>query len=73
MTYAERAFREDDPQGLYVVGAAYYLNQAELLPDYIHVVPREQADEFLEISAAQAYSPALTLIDWLKTEGQWEY
>jgi len=73
MTYAERAFLEDDPQGLYVVGAAYYLSQAELLPDYIHVVPREQADEFLDISAAMGYSPAVTLIAYLQAQGLWEW
>ena len=73
MCYAERAFLEDDREGLYVVSAAYYLSQAGLLPDYIHVVPREQAEEFLDISAAQGYSPALTLIDWLQKHGQWDF
>lgn len=73
MRYAEKAFREDDREGLYIVAASFYLSQAGLLPDDIHVVPREQAEEFLSISAAQAYSPALTLIDWLQKEGQWDF
>ena len=71
MCYAERAYLADDPQGLYVVSAAYYLSQANLLPDYIHVVPREQANEFLEISAMQGYAPALALIHYLQEQGIW--
>ena len=67
LSYAERAFLDDDPEGLYVLGAAYYLRQEGLLPDEIYTVSQSDADEFLDVSSAQGYDPARTLIFWLNT------
>ena len=73
LSYAERAFLDDDPEGLYVLGAAYYLRQEGLLPDEIYTVSHAEADEFLDVSSAQGYDPARTLIFWLQSQGKWQF
>ena len=71
--YAERAYKTDDPKGCFVVAACYYLNEQGALPDYIYTVPRAEADEFLMISAAQDYQPAIDLIHCLHDQDNWPY
>ncbi|MBO4453929.1 MAG: hypothetical protein J5761_02615 [Paludibacteraceae bacterium] len=73
MHYAELAYRQDDPKGCFVTGACYYLRLQGDLPDYITTVSREEADEFLMLSAGQHYQPALDLIHCLRENGSWKH
>ncbi len=72
--YAERAYKYDDPQGCFVVGACYYLREQDPeFPETIYVVSHEDADTFLMISAAQNYQPAIDLIHCLHDNGCWRH
>ena len=72
--YAERAYKYDDPQGCFVVGACYYLRQQDPeFPEEIYVVSHADADTFLMISAAQYYQPAIDLIRCLHHNGCWNH
>ena len=73
MYYAALAYKDDDPKGQFVVGACYYLRQQGELPDTIYAVGREEADEFLMLSAQQGYQPALDLIHCLQENGEWKH
>ena len=69
--YAERAYRFDDPQGQFVVGACYYLREQGELPEEIYTVSREEADDMLWHSAEQGFQPAIDLIHCLSANGAW--
>jgi len=71
--YAERAYKLDDPQGQFVVGACYYLRKQGDLPDDIYVVSHNEADSMLIFSAAQGYEPAINLIHCLHENGAWRW
>jgi len=71
MYYAERAFKDDDPKACFVTGACYYLRRENKLPKYISTVSREEADEFLMLSAGQGYQPAKDLIRCLQENELW--
>ena len=71
--YAERAYKLDDPQGQFVVGACYYLRKQGDLPDDIYVVSHNEADSMLIFSAAQGYEPAINLIHCLHANNAWRW
>ncbi len=71
--YAERAYKLDDPQGQFVVGACYYLRKQGDLPDDIYVVSHNEADSMLIFSAAQGFEPAINLIHCLHENGAWRW
>ena len=71
--YAERAYKLDDPQGQFVVGACYYLRKQGDLPDDIYVVSHNEADSMLIFSAAQGFEPAINLIHCLHANGAWRW
>ena len=69
--YTERAYRDNDPQAQFVVGACYYLQQQGELPDNIRTVSCEEANNMLWHSADQDYQPARDLIYDLNARGLW--
>ena len=71
--YAERAYKLDDPQGQFVVGACYYLRKQGDLPDDIYVVSHNEADSMLIFSAAQGFEPAINLIHCLHANDSWRW
>ena len=71
--YAERAYKLDDPQGQFVVGACYYLREQGDLPDDIYTVSHNEADSMLIFSAAQGFEPAINLIHCLHENGAWRW
>ena len=72
--WAERAYMHDDPQGLYITGAAAFLRiQDSDFPDSIYTVPVDEAEIMLLRSAELGYPDALTLIHCLDAEGCWHH
>ena len=72
-TYAERAYKLDDPKGQFVVGAAYYLKREGKMPKEFYTVSRQEADDFLMLSAGQGYQPAKDLIRCLQENELWHH
>jgi hypothetical protein len=75
MAYAELAYLHDDPKGLFVTGAAYYLRRQGDLPDSLGIttVERDEADIMLLRSAELGYQPARDLIHCLSANGEWQH
>ena len=75
MFYAALAYKDDDPKGLFVTGAAYYLRRQGDLPDSLGIttVERDEADIMLLRSAELGYQPALDLIHCLSANGEWHH
>ena len=71
--WAKRAYMHDDPQGLYITGAAAFLRiQDPDFPDSCTTVPIEEARIML-LRAAELNEPnAKQLIHCLQSEGCWE-
>ena len=64
--YAERAYLNDDPKGLYVTGAAAYLRQQDPdFPDSCTTVPLDEAAIMLRRAAELGHEDAITLIHCL--------
>ena len=72
--WAERAYMHDDPQGLYITGAAAFLRiQDPDFPDSCTTVPIEEARIML-LRAAELNEPnAKQLIHCLQSEGCWHH
>jgi len=70
--WAQRAYMHDDPQGLYITGAAAFLRiQDPDFPDSCTTVPIEEARIML-LRAAELNEPnAKQLIHCLRSEGCW--
>ena len=73
MYYAELGYEHDDPYGLFVIGACYYLRTQGELPDYISTVSHEEADKALMASAMFGCPEAIDLIQCLKANGGWKH
>ena len=71
--YAAIAYKDDDPKGQFVTGAAYYLQREGDMPKEYYTVSREEADDFLMLSAGQGYQPAKDLIRCLQQHNQWNH
>ena len=71
--YAAVAYKDDDPKGQFVTGAAYYLQREGDMPADFYTVSREEADSFLMLSAGQDYQPAKDLIRCLQQHNQWNH
>ena len=71
--YAELAYLHEDPQGLYVTGAACYMKLDGLLPDSLTTVRRDEADIMLLRAAQLGHADALQLIRCLDGQGMWRH
>ena len=71
--YAAVAYKDDDPKGQFVTGAAYYLQREGDMPADFYTVSREEADSFLMLSAGQDYQPAKDLIKCLQDHQEWKH
>lgn len=71
--YARKAFLEEDAKGLFVMGAATYLQRQGDMPKSIATMPLEDADDMLMLSAGKHYQPAIDLINCLRKHGQWRH
>ena len=70
--WAERAYMHDDPQGLYITGAAAFLRiQDSDFPDSCTTVPVEEARIMLKRAAELGSEDARQLIHCLRSEGCW--
>jgi len=70
--WAERAYMHDDPQGLYITGAAAFLRiQDSDFPDSCTTVPVEEARIMLKRAAELGNEDAKQLIHCLQSEGCW--
>ena len=64
--YAERAYLNDDPKGLYVTGAAAFLRaQDPFYPDSCTTVPLDEASIMLRRAAELGHEDAISLIQCL--------
>ena len=71
--YARLAYLEDDPQGLFITGAAAYLRaQDPDFPDSCTTVPLWEASIMLKHAADLGHSDADRLIRCLQQSGCWE-
>ena len=71
--YAALAYKDDDPQGLYVTGAAAFLRANDpAFPDSCTTVPLDEARIMLTRAADLGHEDAQTLILCLQSEGVWE-
>ncbi len=72
--YAALAYKDDDPDALYITAAASILSgQDPNFPDSIYTVPIDEA-EILLLHAAELGQPdALTLIRCLNDAGYWHH
>ena len=72
--YAAIAYKDDDPKGLFVTGAAAYLRaQDPNFPDSCTTVSLDEADIMLLHAAELGNSDALKLIRCLDAHGQWKH
>ena len=70
--YAALAYKDDDPDGLYVTGAAAYLRaQDPAFPDSCTTVPLSEASIMLKRAAELGQPDAQTLIHCLQSSGSW--
>lgn len=72
--YAALAYKDDDPKGLFVTGATYYLRQEdpEFLPGY-PTPDKEEADIMLLHSADLGYPDAIQFIHCMAEHGCWNH
>ena len=71
--YARLAYLEDDPQGLFITGAAAYLRaQDPDFPDSCTTVPLWEASIMLKHASDLGHSDAARLIRCLQEGGCWE-
>ena len=72
--YARKAYMEDDPQGLYVTGAAAFLRLAlHDMPDSCTTVPPDEAEIMLKRAAALGHKDAHRLLQCLAAQGVVNY
>ena len=71
--YTEKAYLEDDPKGLFVVGVAARLRLDGSLPEDIPTVPLDEADIMLLHSADLGYPDAIQAIHCLAKHGCWNH
>ena len=73
--YAERAYMDDDPRGLFITGAAAYLKWQGDLPDSLGLttVSRDEADIMLLRAAELGSEDAKNLILCLHKNGCWHH
>ena len=72
--YAALAYKDEDPQGLYVTGAAAFLRaQDPSFPDSCTTVSLDEASIMLLRAAELGHPDALTLIHCLDAAGCWGY
>ena len=72
--YAALAYKDDDPQGLYVTGAAAFLRANDpAFPDSCTTVPLDEARIMLTRAADLGHEDAITLIHCLQSEGVWDH
>jgi len=72
--YAALAYKDDDPKGLFVTGAAAYVRaQDPYFPDSCTTVSLDEADIMLLHAAELGHSDALKLIRCLNAHGQWKH
>ena len=72
--YAAIAYKDDDPKGLFVTGAAAYLRaQDPNFPDSCTTVSLDEADIMLLHAAELGHADALKLIRCLDAHGQWKH
>ena len=73
LEYARRAYLEDNPQGLFVTGAAAFLRiQDPDFPDSCTTVPVEEARIMLLRAAELGSEDAQKLINCLQSEDCWD-
>ena len=73
LSYAKRAYLRDDPQGLFVTGAAAYLRALDPdFPEYCTTVPLSEASIMLKHAVELGHADAQDLIDYLQKCGVWE-
>jgi len=74
LEYARRAYLEDDPQGLFVTGAAAYLREQDPhFPDICHTVSLDEADIMLIRAAQLGHPDAIQFIRCLDANGCWSH
>ena len=72
--YAQKAYLEEDPKGLYVTGVASYLALFDEWPDSLTTVDYEDEGWLLIWRAAQLnYSDAVQLIHCMDASGIWNH
>ena len=73
--YAERAYKDEDPRGLFVTGAAAYLKwqDPESFPENCTTVSRDEADIMLLRAAELGNEDAKNLIHCLHENGAWHH
>ena len=72
--YAALAYKDDNPQGLYVTAVASYISGFDPdFPDSIYTVPCDEAEIMLLHSAELGYPEALQLIRCLDYHGHWHH
>ena len=71
--YAAVAYKDDDPKGLYVTGAAARLAQQPGWPDSLHTVSVDEGDIMLLHAAELGYPDAIQLIRCLDYHGCWNH
>ncbi len=71
--YAALAYKDDDPKGLFVTGAAAYLREQGQMPDSCTTVPLDEADIMLLRAAELGYPDAIKLIRCLAAHGCWHH
>ena len=72
--YADLAYRQEDPQGLYVTAVASILSgQDHEFPKDIYTVPIDEAEIMLLRAAQLGHSDAKQLIRCLNEQGYWHH
>jgi len=72
--YAALAYKDDDPKGLFVTGAAAYLRaQDPNFPDSCTTVSLDEADIMLLHASELGNADAIKLIRCLNAHGQWHH
>ena len=71
--YAALAYKDEDPKGLYVTGAAARLAQQPGWPDSLTTVSVDEGDIMLLRAAELGYPDALQLIRCLDYHGCWNH
>ena len=72
--YAQKAYEEEDPKGLYVTGVASYLALFDEWPDSLTTVSYEDEGWLMIWRAAQLnYSDAVQLIHCMDASGIWNH
>ena len=71
--YADLAYNQEDPKGLFVMAVAAYLREDGTLPDSITTVSLDEAEIMLLRSAELGYPDALQAIRCLSSHGMWSH